>query len=144
MEENLTVTPIIPYDLIAANKYDSNEEPLSNVIGHAVQKAMLKSVIDWFKKSNEYKSKGVVIPKGILMYGDPGNGKSLLMKEAIKYTEAPTLVFKGEVDNISEGLEETFRKAKELGHCVVVIDELDLLIDKDDKATRILQNDTEL
>ena len=39
MEENLTVTPIIPYDLIAANKYDSSEEPLSNVIGHAVQKS---------------------------------------------------------------------------------------------------------
>lgn len=35
------------------------------------------------------------------MYWDPGNGKSLLMKEAIKYTEAPTLVFKGEVVNIS-------------------------------------------
>jgi len=140
MEENLTVTPIIPYELIAANKYDSSEEPLSNVIGHTAQKEILKSVIDWFKKSNEYKSKGVVIPKGILMYGDPGNGKSLLMKEAIKYTEAPTLVFKGEVDNISEGLEETFKKAKELGHCVVVIDELDLLIDKDDKATRILQD----
>ena len=74
------------------------------------------------------------------MYGDPGNGKSLLMREAIKYAEAPTLVFKGEMDNISEGLEETFKKAKELGHCVIVIDELDLLIDKDNKATRILQD----
>ena len=55
----------------------------------------------WFKKANEYKEKGAEIPKGILMYGEPGNGKSLLMKEAIKYAEAPTLVFKGEIDNIS-------------------------------------------
>lgn len=140
MENNETVKTIIPYDLIAANKYDSNEEPLSKVIGHAAQKEILKSVIEWFKKADEYKEKGVDIPKGILMYGDPGNGKSLLMKEAIKFAEAPTLVFKGEIENISEGLEETFKKAKEIGHCVIVIDELDLLIDRDNKATRILQD----
>ena len=139
MEES-KMSKIMPYELVSASKYDFTEEPFSKVIGHASQKEILKSVIDWFKKSNEYKNKGVSIPKGILMYGDPGNGKSLLMREAIKYAEAPTLVFKGEMDNISEGLEETFKKAKELGHCVIVIDELDLLIDKDNKATRILQD----
>ena len=140
MENNETVKTIIPYDLIAASKYESSEEPLSKVIGHTTQKEILKSVIEWFKKANEYKEKGVEIPKGILMYGEPGNGKSLLMKEAIKYAEAPTLVFKGEIDNISEGIEETFKKAKEIGHCIIVIDELDLLIDRDSKATRILQD----
>ena len=140
MKNNETAKTIIPYDLIAASKYESSEEPLSKVIGHTTQKEILKSVIEWFKKANEYKEKGVEIPKGILMYGEPGNGKSLLMKEAIKYAEAPTLVFKGEIDNISEGIEETFKKAKEIGHCIIVIDELDLLIDRDSKATRILQD----
>ena len=140
MENTETNKTIIPYDLVAAKTYDSNEKPLSKVIGHDAQKEILISVIQWFKKANEYKKKGVDIPKGILMYGDPGNGKSLLMKEAIKYAEAPTLVFKGEIENISEGLEEMFKKAKEIGHCVIVIDELDLLIDRDNKATRILQD----
>ena len=140
MENTETNKTVIPYDLVAAKTYDSNEKPLSKVIGHDVQKEILISVIQWFKKANEYKKKGVDIPKGILMYGDPGNGKSLLMKEAIKYAEAPTLVFKGEIENISEGLEEMFKKAKEIGHCVIVIDELDLLIDRDNKATRILQD----
>ena len=140
MENTETNKTVIPYDLVAAKTYDLNEKPLSKVIGHDAQKEILISVIQWFKKANEYKKKGVDIPKGILMYGDPGNGKSLLMKEAIKYAEAPTLVFKGEIENISEGLEEMFKKAKEIGHCVIVIDELDLLIDRDNKATRILQD----
>ena len=140
MEKTETNKTVIPYDLVAAKTYDLNEKPLSKVIGHDAQKEILISVIQWFKKANEYKKKGVDIPKGILMYGDPGNGKSLLMKEAIKYAEAPTLVFKGEIENISEGLEEMFKKAKEIGHCVIVIDELDLLIDRDNKATRILQD----
>lgn len=140
METEINTQKPLPYELIPPQKVDENEEPLSKVIGHKKQKEILISVINWFKKSDEYKTKGIEIPRGILMYGDPGNGKSLLMKEAIKYAEAPTFVFKGDMDNVSEGLEEMFKKAKEAGHVVIVIDELDLLIGKDSRATRVLQD----
>ena len=139
MEETNSQKPL-PYDLIPAQKVCKSDEPLGKVIGHQKQKEVLLSVINWFKKSKEYKERGVEIPRGILMYGDPGNGKSLLMKETIKYAEAPAFIFKGDMDNVSEGLEEMFKKAKETGHVVIVIDELDLLISKDNRAERVLQD----
>ncbi len=140
MEQETIVQKPLPYDLIPAQEINDNEEPLGRVIGHEKQKEVLISVINWFKNAKDYKTKGIDIPRGVLMYGDPGNGKSLLMKEAIKFAEAPTFVFKGDMDNVSEGLEEMFKKAKETGHVVIVIDELDLLIGKDNRATRVLQD----
>ncbi len=138
--EEIDIKKTLPYDLIPAQKVNDSEEPLGKVIGHQKQKEVLISVLKWFKESKEYKKRGVDIPRGILMYGDPGNGKSLLIKETIKYAEAPTFVFRGDMDNVSEGLEEMFKKAKETGHVVIVIDELDLLIGKDSRAERVLQD----
>ena len=130
---------VVPYELIDNSKKQASDKPFSNLVGYEGQKEELELLLKWFKDYDYWKSKNVTIPKGVLLYGRPGNGKSLLMKEAIKYVSLPTLIFKGNDDNISAGLEETFQKAKEIGHSVVVIDELDLLIDKDSKVTRILQ-----
>ena len=127
------------YEYIKAHKLEDGEEPLGNVIGHDNQKKELLFVIDCFKRSKELKEKGVTIPKGICLFGSPGNGKSLMIKEIIKCVNAPVFVFQGENSNIVEGIVETFKKAKEVGHSVVVLDELDLLIDKDRRVIRALQ-----
>ncbi len=112
---------------------------MGKVIGHENQKKELLFVIDCFKRAKELKEKGVQIPKGICLFGSPGNGKSLMIKEIIKCVNAPVFVFQGENSNIVEGIVETFKKAKEVGHSVVVFDELDLLIDKDRRVIRALQ-----
>ena len=115
------------------------EEPLSNVIGHENQKKELLAVIEWFKKSKELKSLGISIPKGLCLFGPPGNGKSLLIKEIIRCVDAPVFVFEGEQDNVVKGIVEMFTKAREIGHALIVIDELDLLINKDRHIVRALQ-----
>lgn len=125
------------YELIY--NHDSSNSNLSNVIGHENQKRELLNIIDWFNHSKELKSRGVTIPTGVILYGSPGNGKSLLIREIIKSIDAPILIFKGEKTNIVAGLIDTFDKAKELGHAIVVIDELDLLIDNDNRIRRTLQ-----
>ena len=79
------------------------------------------------------------MPKGVLLYGKPGNGKSLLIREAIKESGLPAYIFKGSSDNICEDLDLLFERAKNLKGTILVIDELDLLIDKDSKVTRTLQ-----
>ena len=116
------------YQLINASKLEEGEQPLGRVIGYKNQKKELLSVIDWFKHSKELKEKGVSIPKGVILFGEPGNGKSLLIKEIIRCCEAPVFVFQGEQINVVEGICETFKKAREAGHAIIVFDELDLLI----------------
>ena len=68
------------YEIIKASKLEEGEEPLSRVIGHENQKKELLSVIDWFKRSKELKARGVSIPRGVIIFGEPGNGKSLMIK----------------------------------------------------------------
>ena len=127
------------YELLCENKLKDGEEPLGNVIGHENQKKELLAVIDWFKHSQELKAKGVSIPKGVILFGAPGNGKSLLMKEIIRCVDAPVFVFQGEQTNIVEGIVNTFKEARAKGHSIIVFDELDLLINKDARVIRALQ-----
>ncbi len=127
------------YELVYASKLSEDEEPLGKVIGHDNQKKELLSVIEWFKNSKQLKAKGVSIPRGVLLFGEPGNGKSLLIKESIRCCEAPVFIFQGEQSNVVEGIVETFRKAREAGHAVIVFDELDLLINKERRVIRALQ-----
>ncbi len=119
--------------------HDTIKSDLSNVIGHENQKEELLRIIDWFNRSKELKARGVTIPKGVVLFGAPGNGKSLLIKEIIKCIDAPVIIFKGGKSNISRGIINVFNKAKELGHSIVVIDEIDLLINDDNRIIRTLQ-----
>ena len=127
------------YKFINPSKLEEGEIPLGKVVGHENQKKEILSVIDWFKHSKELKAKGVSIPRGMLLFGEPGNGKSLIIKEIIRCSEAPVFVFQGEQTNVVEGIVETFKKAREAGHAIIVIDELDLLINKERRVVRALQ-----
>ena len=138
-ETYTTKNDVASYKLLDAHKMEEGEEPLGNVIGHENQKKELLLVIDWFKRSKELKEKGVSIPKGVILFGRPGNGKSLLIKEIIRCVEAPVFIFQGEQSNVVEGIIETFKKAREAGHAIIVFDELDLLINKERRVVRALQ-----
>ena len=138
-EKYLTKKDTPAYELIYASKLEEGEVPLGRVIGHENQKKELLSVIEWFKKSKELKAKGVSIPRGVILFGDPGNGKSLFIKEIIRCSEAPVFIFQGEQANVVEGIVETFKKAREAGHAIIVFDELDLLINKERRVVRALQ-----
>ena len=127
------------YELLCSQKLEEGEEPLGKVIGHDNQKKELLAVIDWFKRSQELKQLGISIPKGVILFGAPGNGKSMLIKEIIRCVEAPVFVFQGEQTNIVEGIVNTFKEARAKGHSIIVFDELDLLINKDRRVIRALQ-----
>ena len=129
-----------PYEFIQAHKLDDSEEPLCKVVGHENQKKELLNVVNWFKRSKELKAKGISIARAALLFGPSGCGKSLLIKEIIKCCEAPVFIFRGEKDNaVVEGIVDTFKKARETGHAVIVFDELDLLINKERRVIRALQ-----
>ena len=127
------------FTLVNDARLKEGEEPLCNVVGHDNQKKELLAVIEWFKKSKELKARGISIPKGVVLFGAPGNGKSLLIKEIIKCVDAPVFVFQGEQDNVVRGIVDVFNKAREIGHAIIVIDELDLLINRERRVARALQ-----
>ena len=138
-KESLSTKEVESYEPIYDSKLKEGEVPLERVIGHEAQKEELLSVINWFKHSKEYKAKGISVPKGVILFGEPGNGKSLFIKEFIKCCDCPVFVFKGEQDNIVRGINETFKKAREVDHAIIVIDELDLLINHERRVVRALQ-----
>ena len=128
---------VVAYELIKAAKLGENELPLEKVVGHDAQKEELLNVIKWFKNPEDLKKRGVSIPKGVILYGDPGNGKSLLIKEIIKCCDCPVFYYNGTSD--VDSINELFKKARETKHAVIIIDELDLLINKDRQIARCLQ-----
>ena len=139
-EETLTENTSKVYEVVYNTRLKEGEKPLEKVIGHENQKTELLNVIEWFKHSKELKAKGVSIPRGCILFGDPGNGKSLMIKEIIKCCDAPVFIFQGEKDNaVVEGIIETFKKARKAGHAIIVFDELDLLINKERRVIRALQ-----
>lgn len=138
MEDYKMDKDVIDYDVISGDK-EIITNPLENVIGHEEQKKELLNMINWFKNIDDLKSKGITIPKGVLLFGAPGNGKSFIIKELIKCIDCNTYVFKGSNCNLIDSINTLFNKASQEDKAVIIIDELDLLIDRDRRVTRALQ-----
>ncbi len=113
---------------------------LTNVIGLEKEKEELLFIIDCFRRSKELREQGCTIPKGVLLYGAPGNGKTFIIKELIKNIDIPTVVIKGDEENSPKEIIDSFNRAKELGKAIVIIDELDLLLANNHLAVRALQS----
>lgn len=77
-------------------------------------------------------------PKGILFYSGPGEGKTHIVREYSKSFNYPMFVIEGNSDNLLEEVSQVYENALKDKNAIVVIDEIDKLIQKDDKLTRIL------
>lgn len=128
-----------PYRLIQSSALKEGEDPFSEVIGQENQKKELCRVINWFNHSKEWMEKGICIPRGVLLYGRPGTGKTLIMRALIRVSQCPVLVYQGQSKNPAQALMETFKKAKNLSHAVILIDELDLVVHQRPDVQRVLQ-----
>ena len=115
------------------------KESFSKVVGHEAQKEEILSVVNWFENSQELIKKGVTIPKGFILYGPPGCGKSMIIKTIIENIDSHVFVFKGENKDVLSEVSNIFKKARMAKKAVIVFDELDLLIDKDKRIIRSLQ-----
>ena len=127
------------YRLIMPTPLEDGEDPFSEVIGHQNEKDELLRIINWFNHSKELMEKGISIPRGVIMYGRPGTGKTMLMRALIRLCQCPVLVYQGQSSNRCKALMETFDKAKELSHAVILIDELDLVVHKKNDVKRTIQ-----
>lgn len=112
---------------------------LSNVYGYSQIKEELFIIQQWYFNNEKLGNKLNLLPKGILFYGPPGEGKTHLMREFSNSFNYKIFVIEGNEDNLQEEIVSAYQKAREEKNSIVIIDELDKLIEKDTKLTRILQ-----
>ncbi|MFA5887285.1 MAG: CDC48 family AAA ATPase [Candidatus Nanoarchaeia archaeon] len=95
-------------------------------------KQELKEAIEWpLKYPESFKRMGVRPPRGVLMYGPPGCGKTMLAKAAANESEANFILVKGPeliskwVGESEKGIREIFKKARQSSPTIIFFDEID-------------------
>lgn len=102
-----------------------------DVAGCDEEKAELVEVVDFLKNPKKYADMGARIPKGILLFGQPGCGKTLLAKAVAGEANVPFFSISGSdfvemfVGVGASRVRDLFRQAKENHPCIIFIDEID-------------------
>ena len=113
---------------------------LQNLGGYAEEKEEISKIIHFLKNYNEFTDKGAYLPKGILLYGAPGTGKTTVAKIIANEANVPLITINEELDytDLKEVIIKSFDEAKRKAPCVLLIDELDELLNLDswDKSDR--------
>lgn len=111
----------------------SNRITFDDVAGNEEAKESLMDMVDFIKNPEIYNRFGARLPRGVLLYGAPGTGKTLLAKAMAGEAGVPFFAVSGsDFVQVYAGLgasriRELFRKAKEAGKSVIFIDEIDSL-----------------
>ena len=117
--------------------YDDTERKIKvkfeDVAGLNEEKAELIEIVDFLKNPKKYTQMGAKIPKGILLYGKPGTGKTLIAKAIAGEAGVPFISMSGsEFIEMFAGLgasrvRKLFDRARKLEPCIVFIDEIDAI-----------------
>lgn len=97
-------------------------------------KETIREAVEWpLKYPEEFKRVGATAPRGILLYGSPGTGKTLVAKALAHETDSNFISIKGPellskwVGESEKGIREIFHKARQAAPCVIFFDEIDSL-----------------
>ena len=118
------------------NTVKSTNIKFKDVLGIDECKSELEELVSYLKNPSKYKSVGAKLPKGILLTGEPGTGKTLLAKAVAGEAGVEFFYCSGsDFDEMYVGLgsrrmRELFRVAKSAGPCILFIDEIDCLASK--------------
>jgi transitional endoplasmic reticulum ATPase len=111
---------------------ESPDIPWTEIGGLEEVKRELQEAVEWpLRYPNLYKELGHTIPKGILLHGPSGTGKTMLAKAVATESEANFISVKGPeliskwVGESERGIREVFRRARQASPCVIFFDEID-------------------
>ena len=104
-----------------------------DVAGEDEAKDALKEIVDYLHDPSKYSEIGASMPKGILLVGPPGTGKTMLAKAVAGESNVPFFSMSGSefvemfVGMGASKVRDLFRQAKEKAPCIVFIDEIDAI-----------------
>ena len=110
---------------------DRDKVKFDNVAGLIEEKEELKELIDFLKDPKKFTKMGARIPKGVLLVGNPGTGKTLLAKAVAGEANVPFFFISGSdfvelyVGIGASRVRDMFRQAKQNAPCIIFIDEID-------------------
>lgn len=103
----------------------------ADVAGNEEAKTELLEVVDFLKRPEAYTKMGAKIPRGVLLIGPPGNGKTMMAKAVAGEAKVPFLYVSGSefvemfVGVGASRVRDLFKAAKKKAPCVIFIDEID-------------------
>ena len=110
----------------------------SDVAGEEEAKESLQEIVEYLHNPGKYKEIGATMPKGILLVGPPGTGKTMLAKAVAGESNVPFFSISGSefvemfVGMGASKVRDLFKQAKEKAPCIVFIDEIDAIGKKRD------------
>ena len=119
----------------------------SDVAGEDEAKESLTEVVDYLHNPKKYTEAGASMPKGILLVGPPGTGKTMLAKAVAGEANVPFFSISGSefvemfVGMGASKVRDLFKQAKEKAPCIVFIDEIDAIGQKRSSGSGYGAND---
>ncbi|MSV23889.1 ATP-dependent zinc metalloprotease FtsH [Selenomonas sp. WCA-380-WT-3B 3/] len=116
-----------------------------DVAGEDEAKENLSEIVDYLHNPQKYSSIGAAMPKGVLLVGPPGTGKTMLAKAVAGEADVPFFSIAGSefvemfVGMGASKVRDLFRQAKEKAPCIVFIDEIDAIGQK--RSGNVMGND---
>ncbi len=120
-------------DAVDASTLVKDKFNFNSLAGNEEAKESVKDIVDYLKNPEKYKKYGARVPKGIILYGSPGTGKTLLAKAVAGEANVPFYAVSGSdfiqvYVGVGAGrVRSLFKKAKSHGKAVIFIDEIDAI-----------------
>ena len=113
------------------NSTDKNKVTFDDVAGVDEEKEELQEIVEFLKNPKKFTDMGARIPKGVLLVGQPGTGKTLLAKAVAGEAGVPFFIISGSdfvemfVGVGASRVRDLFEQAKKNAPCIIFIDEID-------------------